>query len=189
MGQAVACAPVTQRARVRSPVRTSFLGEVFFGEGFSSPVRQMSGSFRPPRSPNIIWPSLLSSVIIHYGLQWPEMLTHPKTSNIHTFKKAVPIHLLIIRCFISLEFFSRYKWLYHFIITQVIFRHFFSVGIGNELLRVWYNFNYPTQSTKFILSKIFTEWNISNWGYVSDVTQVWRIVLLANITKVEKLVI
>ena len=29
--QAVACAPVTQWARVRSPVGTSFLGEVFFG--------------------------------------------------------------------------------------------------------------------------------------------------------------
>ena len=42
------CAPVTQRARVRSPVGTSFLSEVF--RGFSSPVRQMSGSFRFPRS-------------------------------------------------------------------------------------------------------------------------------------------
>ena len=29
VGQAAACAPVTQRARVRSPVGTSFLGEVF----------------------------------------------------------------------------------------------------------------------------------------------------------------
>ena len=73
----VACALVTQRARVRSPVGTSFLGE-----GFSSPVRQMSGSVRPTRSPNIIWPSLSSSLIIHYGRQWPEMLTSPKTSNI-----------------------------------------------------------------------------------------------------------
>ena len=43
----------------------------------------LSGSLRPPRSPNIIWPSL-SSIIIHYGRQWPEMLTRPKTSNIHT---------------------------------------------------------------------------------------------------------
>ena len=42
----------------------------------------MSGSFRPPRSPNIIWPS---SRIIHYGRQWPEMLTRPKSSNIHTY--------------------------------------------------------------------------------------------------------
>ena len=47
--QAVACAPVTKRARVRSPVGASFLGEVF--SGFSSPVRQMSGSFRPPWFP------------------------------------------------------------------------------------------------------------------------------------------
>ena len=83
VGQAVACAPVTQRARVRFPVGTGFLGEVF--SGFSSPVRQISGSFRPPRSPNIIWPSLPSSVIIHYGRQWPEMLTRPKPSNIHKF--------------------------------------------------------------------------------------------------------
>ena len=49
--------------------------------GFSSPVRLMSGNFRPPRSPNIIWPSL-SPITIHYGRQWPEMLTRPKTSNI-----------------------------------------------------------------------------------------------------------
>ena len=40
----VACALVTQRARVRSPVGTNFLGEVF--SGFSSSVRQMSGNFR-----------------------------------------------------------------------------------------------------------------------------------------------
>ena len=44
------------------PGRRSFLGEVF--SGFSSPVRQMSGSFRPPKSPNIIWPSLSSILII-----------------------------------------------------------------------------------------------------------------------------
>ena len=31
VGKAVTCAPVTQRARVRSPVRTGFLGEVFSG--------------------------------------------------------------------------------------------------------------------------------------------------------------
>ena len=42
--------------------------------------------------------------------------------------------------------------IYYFIIIQVIFRHFFSVGIGNELLPVCYNFNYPIQSTKLILS-------------------------------------
>ena len=31
VGQLVVCAPVTQRARVRSPVGTSFLGEFFSG--------------------------------------------------------------------------------------------------------------------------------------------------------------
>ena len=85
MGQAAACAPVMQQVRVRSPVGTSFLGEVF--RGFSSPLRQMSGSFRPPRSPNIIWTSLSSSLISHYGRQWPEMLTCPKTLNIQYFCK------------------------------------------------------------------------------------------------------
>ena len=64
------------------PDRDKFPGWGFF-RGFSSPVRQMSGSLKPPRSPNIIWPSL-SSLIIHYGRQWPEMLTHPKTSHTHT---------------------------------------------------------------------------------------------------------
>ena len=63
-----------------------FPGWGFF-RGFSSPVGQMSGNFRPPRFPNIIWPSL-SSLLIHYGRQWPEMLTRPKKPetyiNIHT---------------------------------------------------------------------------------------------------------
>ena len=34
VGRPVACVSVTQRARVRSPVGTSFLGEVFFIWGF-----------------------------------------------------------------------------------------------------------------------------------------------------------
>ena len=38
------------------PDRDRFPGKGFF-RCFSSPVRQMSGNFRPPRSPNIIWPS------------------------------------------------------------------------------------------------------------------------------------
>ena len=63
------------------PGRDKF--RVRFFRGFSSPVRQMSGSFRPPRSPNVIWSSL-SSILIHYGRQWPEMLTRPKTSNKQT---------------------------------------------------------------------------------------------------------
>ena len=61
-------------------------------------------------------------------------------------QKAVPIHLLIIRCFISLKYSQNIN-------DCVIFRHFFRVGIGNELLWVCYNFNYPIESTKFILSK------------------------------------
>ena len=61
------------------PGRDKFPGWRFFGV-FSSPVRQMSESFRPPRSPNIIWPSL-PSILIHYGRQWPEMLTRPKIST------------------------------------------------------------------------------------------------------------
>ena len=61
--------------------RSGQVSWVRFFRGFSSPVRPMSGNFRPPRSSNIIWPSL-SSIIIHYGCQWPEMLTGPKTSNI-----------------------------------------------------------------------------------------------------------
>ena len=75
MGQAAACS---------GPGLDPQSGQVSwvrFFWGFSLPVRQMSGSFRPPRSPNIIWPSL-SPIVIHYGHQWPEMLTCPKTSNI-----------------------------------------------------------------------------------------------------------
>ena len=53
--------------------RSGQVSWVRFCRGFFSPVRQMSGCFRPPRSPNIIWPSL-SSILIHYGRQWPEML-------------------------------------------------------------------------------------------------------------------
>ena len=61
--------------------RSGQVSWVRFFRGFSSPVRQMSVSFRPPRSPNIIWRSLSSWLIIHYGRQWPEMLTRPKTLN------------------------------------------------------------------------------------------------------------
>ena len=61
---------------------------VRFFRGFSSSVRKMSGSFRPPRFPNIIWPSLSSSIIIHYGRKWPAMLPRPKTSNIFTYVRS-----------------------------------------------------------------------------------------------------
>ena len=59
-------------------LRSGQVSWVRFFRGFSSPVRWMSGSFRPSMSPNIIWPSLSSSLILHYGRQWPEMLTRPK---------------------------------------------------------------------------------------------------------------
>ena len=49
--------------------RSGQVSWVRFFRGFSSSVRQISGSFRPPRFPNIIWPSLSSSHIIHYGRQ------------------------------------------------------------------------------------------------------------------------
>ena len=65
VGQAVACAPVTQPG---FDPRSGQVPWVRFFRGFSSPVKQMSGIFRPRRSPNIIWPSL-SSIIIHYGRQ------------------------------------------------------------------------------------------------------------------------
>ena len=73
------------RSRPGFDPRSGQVSWVRFFWGLSSPVRQMSGSFRPPRSPNIIWPSLSWWLIIHYGRQWPEMLTCPKTSNIHTY--------------------------------------------------------------------------------------------------------
>ena len=81
--QAVACMPVTQLARVRSPVGTSFLGEVF--SGFFLPCKTNVRKLSAPRSSNIIWLSLLSSLIIHYGRQWPDVLTRPETSNMHTY--------------------------------------------------------------------------------------------------------
>ena len=65
--------------------------------------------------------------------------------------------------FYFIKIFSKYKWFYYFILTQVIFRHFFSEGIGNKLLRVCYNINYPIQSKKFLRSEIM----VCNWGYVS----------------------
>ena len=79
--QVVACPLVTQRARVRSPVGTSFLGEVYF-RGFSSPVRRMSGSFRPTRSPNIIWPSL-SSIFISLRAPMTWDVDAPLNPDIH----------------------------------------------------------------------------------------------------------
>ena len=66
--QVVACAPVTQRARVRSPVGTGFLGEVFFGV-FFSPVRQISGNFRHPKVPDY---QLAVVFIVPYSPCWDD---------------------------------------------------------------------------------------------------------------------
>ena len=50
--------------------RSGQVSWVRFFRGFSSPIGQMSGSYRSPRTPNIIWPPLSSSsLIIHYGHQ------------------------------------------------------------------------------------------------------------------------
>ena len=46
-------------------------------------------------------------------------------------QKAVLIHLFIIHCFISLQYSQNIN-------DCIIFPHFFSVGIGNELLWVCY---------------------------------------------------
>ena len=61
VGQAVACAPFTQRARVRSPVGTGFLGEVFFAvfPHLSDNCRETLG----PLGPQI-------SFGRHYHYQW-----------------------------------------------------------------------------------------------------------------------
>ena len=77
------------------PVGSSFLGLGLF-LGFSSVVRQMSGSFKPLSSPTITWPSL-TSILTHYGRQWPVMLTRPNTLNMHTY---IYIHSLRERVYI-----------------------------------------------------------------------------------------
>ena len=68
VGQAVSCAPVTQRARVRSTVGTGFLGDFFF-RGFSSPVRHMSGNFRLTKVPEY---HLAAIIIISYSPYWTD---------------------------------------------------------------------------------------------------------------------
>ena len=61
--------------------RSGQVSWVRFFRGLSSPVKQMSWCFRPPSSLNIIWPSLSSSLILHYRCPWPVLLTRPKTLN------------------------------------------------------------------------------------------------------------
>ena len=64
-------------------------GQVSWVRFFSGLFLTCKTNFRKlqaPRFPNIIWPSL-SSLMIHYWRQCPEMLTLPKTSNIHTYSE------------------------------------------------------------------------------------------------------
>ena len=69
VGQAVACAPVTQQARVRSPVGTSFLGEVFFFSEFfltcKTSVRKLQATKVPEYHLAII------IIITHHSLWVP----------------------------------------------------------------------------------------------------------------------
>ena len=65
------------------PGRDKFPGWGFFG--VFPHCKTNIGKLRPPSSPNIICPSLSSSLIIHYGRQWPEMLTRPEASNIQIY--------------------------------------------------------------------------------------------------------
>ena len=67
VAQAVACAPVKQRARVRFPVGTGFLGEIFFG--VFPHLQVMSGNFGPTRSPEY---HLAAIIIIPYSPYWYE---------------------------------------------------------------------------------------------------------------------
>ena len=75
-------------------------------------------------------------------------------------QKAVPVHLLIIHCFISLQYSQNIN-------DCIIFRYIFSVGIGNELLRVCNNFSYLIQSTKFYGVKYSLELRLCVWCYGS----------------------
>ena len=67
VSQGAACAPVMQRARVRSPVGIGFL--VRFFRGFSSPVRQMSGIFMAPKVPECHLAIII--IITHHSLPAP----------------------------------------------------------------------------------------------------------------------
>ena len=65
MGQAVACAPVTRRARDPSPVGTSFLGEVF--SGFFLTCTTNVSRLSAPKVPE--YHLVIIIIITHYGTQ------------------------------------------------------------------------------------------------------------------------
>ena len=78
----------------------------------------MSGSFRP-QGPRISF----SSIIIHYRCQWSEMLTRPKTSNVHTYciffpklekKNSIPIFF---------SFFEKQFFIFNFILINIVKVH------------------------------------------------------------------
>ena len=89
-GQAVACAPVTQRARVRSPVGICFLGEVFIGV-FPHLQDKCREALGPPRSLNVIWPSLSSIIMDANNLRcWRALksqiyILHPLSRHVYYF--------------------------------------------------------------------------------------------------------
>ena len=72
------------------PGRDKFPGWGFF-LGFSSPVRWMSRSFRPTRSPSIIWPSL-SSIIISLRAPMTWDVDAPRTLKYTSLCERVYIH-------------------------------------------------------------------------------------------------
>ena len=102
VGQVVACMPVDPWSGQVSWVRLF--------RGFYSPVRQMLGSFRPPRSLNIIWPSL-SSIISHYGRAndlrcWcalkPQIYYYPQAPDVRLVPFTIPQTLSPAPALISL---------------------------------------------------------------------------------------
>ena len=67
VGQAAACAPVTQRVRVRSPVGTGFLGEVF--SGFFLLLKDKCREALGPKVPEYHLAIII--IITHHSLQAP----------------------------------------------------------------------------------------------------------------------
>ena len=100
--QAIACALVTQRARVQSPVGASFLGEVFSGFFLTSKMNVR----KPTRSLNIIWPSLSSLIIsLRAPMTWD--VDVPYNSNIQIIRIKT-FFLMIVYTHLNL---SRYSYL------------------------------------------------------------------------------
>ena len=69
VGQAVACAPFTQRARVRSPIGTDFLGEDF--SGFFLTCKTNARNLKAHKVPEY---HLASIIIISYSPCWNDLV-------------------------------------------------------------------------------------------------------------------